>query len=190
MKVLSFGGHTQMKVHVPIDAFCSVTASSREAMRICVHRANVSDWLVARGWSRSGRADEEIIHCGKVAEQDRSTGGAQGVRQEEGSPFLWLHWSGKEACSEQTSAVKNKRPGFPCTVSLPFPQLTRRCGLQPKPWGITLDSLYSSVTFVFQVYRVRCSSLCVKQWNGTMLPVCTWRFRSASVLYNQICIST
>lgn len=49
---------------------------------------------------------------------------------------------------------------------------------------------YRSVSFVFQVHRGRRSSLCVKQLSGTMLPVCTSRFRSASVLYNQICIST
>ena len=60
-------------------------------MHLCAQGEWLPDWLVARGWSKAGRADEEIIRCGKVAEQDRGTGGAQEVRQEGGSPFLWLH---------------------------------------------------------------------------------------------------
>lgn len=81
---------------------------------------------------RKGRiADEEIIQRGCAGWQLR------GCRQGEGRrgwvPFGGCIWSGEAACSEQTSDVKNKRPGFP-PLHLPLPFLSILTGGDVSSW--------------------------------------------------------
>lgn len=72
-----------------------------------------------------GAADEEIIHCGEVADQDCSSRGAQREqREEEETPFCGRIEVGRRPAVSRHQC-KEQRPGFPCTIiALPFPQLT------------------------------------------------------------------
>lgn len=125
-------------------------------------------WLVSGEWlGWRGIAAEEIFHCGKVAEQDCSTRGAQRVREEEASPFCGCIEVGRRPAVNKLQMWGTKGQ-VSRAIALPFPQQRRWGGLRLQPRGITFNSLYLLARFVFQVYRGRCSLLCMKQlmeWN-------------------------
>lgn len=112
--VLSFGGHTQMKVHVPKDAFCSVTASSRGAMCICAHRANVS---LIGWWREAGAKRAELMKRSSAVERWLSRTAAPGVHRgwgrEREAPFCGCIEVGRRPAASKLQLWRTKGQAFP-----------------------------------------------------------------------------
>lgn len=133
-------------------------------------------------------AAKDTIHCGNVAVQDCSTGGAGGGGRKRKGSFLLLHlkWEGglqwaNFRCEEQKARFSTY------TVTLPFSRYWLDDEVSSwSPTEFHFDSPGLLVGFILQIQKARHSLLCTRQLNWAMSCICTWwPFRSISSPYNQ-----